>query len=331
MRQALSHPAHGYYATRDPLGRAGDFVTAPEVSQIFGEMLGLWCADMWQRAGSPELLRLVELGPGRGTLIADALRATRVVPGFGEAACVHLVETSPVLVGRQRDTLGDVNANWHESLDDVPEGSALVLANEFFDALPIQQFVRTADGWGERRVTVADDGGLAFVCDAGPVPADLPAECSVGAICERGPAAVAVMTQIAQRLCRNGGAALMVDYGYFSSGFGETLQAVRGHASADPLASPGEADLTAHVDFAALADAARRQGAAVFGPVAQGDFLRRVGAEARAAALCRGPASADRTAIVAGLQRLMDPAQMGSLFKVMCFAHPAWPVPDGVQ
>ena len=332
MRVALGHATHGYYMTRNPFGRSGDFVTAPEVSQIFGEMIGLWCVDVWQRAGAPAPLRLIELGPGRGTLMADALRAARAVPAFLRAVDVHLVETSPLLVGVQRRALGDIPATWHEDFANVPSGPAVILANEFFDALPVCQFVRTSEGWAERCVAVVGDAdGFAFV-DVDMADGDaLPEDAVAGSVHERCPAAEYLVGQIAERLCGAGGALLLIDYGDFPARAGATLQAVRGHERVDPLESPGESDLTAHIDFEVLAAAARRNGAIVRGPVMQRDFLRHLGAEARAVALCRGLGVRRRRQIVGGLQRLIDPAQMGALFKVMCVTHPAWPAPDGIR
>lgn len=331
MRLALGHPAHGYYMTRNPFGRSGDFVTAPDVSQIFGELVGLWCVDMWQRAGAPNQLRLIELGPGRGTLMADALRAAHSVPAL-EAIDVHMVETSPLLAGVQREALGGAPATWHENLADVPTGPAVILANEFFDALPVRQLVRTTEGWAERCVAVApDEDRFAYVEVSVSDVGLLPASAEMGLVYELCPTADELIGQIAERLCGSGGALLVIDYGDISTREGATLQAVRGHRRADPLELPGEIDMTAHVDFGALAGAARRCGAVVRGPVTQRDFLRRLGAEARAAALCGGSDEGKRRQILAGLQRLIDPAQMGALFKVMCVTHPAWPAPDGMQ
>ncbi len=330
MREALTHPQFGYYMTRNPLGRAGDFVTAPEVSQIFGEMIGLWCADLWPRAGAPRPVNLVELGPGRGTLMADALRAGAAVPGFGDAVQVHLVEASPVLREYQARMLGAHRPTWHGDVDDLPDGPSIVVANEFFDALPVRQFVRQADAWAERCVGLdPDSGGLAFV--TGPVVdlADPPIDS--GDVYERSAVAEAVMQGLVERLRASGGALLMVDYGHVQDGCGETLQAVRAHERVPVLAAPGEADLTAHVSFARLSAAARAFGARVCGPADQGVFLRRLGAEARAAALCRGKDEATRRDLVAGLRRLIDPTQMGTMFKVLAVTHPDWPAPDGLD
>jgi NADH dehydrogenase [ubiquinone] 1 alpha subcomplex assembly factor 7 len=334
MALALGHPTHGYYMTRDPFGRAGDFTTAPEISQMFGEMLGLWAAEAWRQMGSPGTLRLVELGPGRGTLMADLLRAARTVPEFRAALDLHLVETSPVLRDAQAAALAQAGVphRWHDRIDSVPDGPTLVLANEVFDALPVRHFVRTERGWCERLVGLGPDGALAF--GLSPLPeAGLSLKAPVGAMLELGAEGLGVMRAIARRIAGQGGAALILDYGHAASGFGETLQALQAHRFADPLAAPGEADLTTHVDFAALARTARQEGAAAHGPVTQGAFLLGLGIAARAAQL-----SASRPdqagAIEAALQRLTGPGTpdqpgMGELFKVLAITAPGSPVPAG--
>jgi NADH dehydrogenase [ubiquinone] 1 alpha subcomplex assembly factor 7 len=327
MALCLGHPRHGYYMTRDPFGREGDFTTAPEISQMFGELLGLWVAEAWSAMGRPAHFALVELGPGRGTLMADALRALRIVPECRAALSVHLVETSPMLRDVQRTTLSalsaDVRLAWNDTFADVPSGPAIVLANEFLDALPVRQFVRTETGWHERMVGLAEDR-LAFGLFAEP-ERSLVLPGRVGDLVEIGEAAQAVTRHIAGRLASDGGAALFIDYGHARSGFGETLQAVRRHAFVDPLAEPGEADLTVHVDFAAVARAAAGTGARVHGPVTQGAFLQALGIQARAAALARNAAPDTKIAIDAALNRLTGAGkgQMGDLFKVLALSHPA--------
>ena len=298
MAEANAH----YYATRDPFGVEGDFITAPEISQMFGELIGIWLADLWQRAGEPEAARYVELGPGRGTLAGDALRAMR---GADLAPQVELVETSPVLRAAQAEMLA---ARWHDDLASLPTGEPLlVVANEFFDALPVRQFA------GERELRVGFDGR--FVRD-GEVDT------------ESSPASLAIVGDLTARLATQGGAALIVDYGHDRPGTGDTLQAVSGHAFADPFASPGERDLTAHVDFDALAQAARAGGVRVFGPVAQGAWLNAMGIKARAAALAKSqPERAGE--IMTARERLTAPAQMGRLFRVMALVAPGWPEPAG--
>jgi SAM-dependent MidA family methyltransferase len=324
MALCLGHPAHGYYMTRDPFGTDGDFTTAPEISQMFGELVGLWTAEVWHLMGAPRRALLVELGPGRGTLMSDCLRAARTVPGFADAE-VHLVETSPVLRERQRHRLAGSTASftWHARLSEVPPGPAIMIANEFFDALPIRQFVRTQRGWCERLVGLAD-AKLAFGLAAEP-EARMPAGGRNGDVLEWAGVAIELTREIATRVVAHGGAALVIDYGFSTPAFGDTLQAVRRQAFADPLAEPGEADLTAHVDFARIAASARECGALVHGPVAQGDFLRALGIEARARALQAKASDAQKADIDSALRRLTDTTSdaMGALFKVLAIAHPA--------
>ncbi|WP_029031754.1 class I SAM-dependent methyltransferase [Salinarimonas rosea] len=329
MALCLGHPQHGYYMTRDPIGLAGDFVTAPEISQMFGELVGLWAAQAWIDLGRPSPFALVELGPGRGTLMADALRAAKVAPGFLEAAAVHLVETSPVLRERQRATLAAPPAtlsggvHWHAQLDAVPDLPLIALANEFFDALPVRQMVRDRGTWRERLVGLDAAGALAFglAPDADP---SITWQAPEGAVLELAAAGAAVMGALAGRIVAAGGAALAIDYGHARTGFADTLQAIRRHAFADPLVDPGEADVTAHVDFAQLAAAARGAGARVFGPATQGAFLRALGIEARARALASRASATQSEEIGAALVRLTGDrdADMGVLFKALAVAHP---------
>ncbi len=324
-----------YYATRDPIGAAGDFVTAPEVSQIFGELVGLWCAEVWRTMGEPAPARLVELGPGRGTLMADVLRAAKVAPAFRAALEVHLVETSPVLAWRQRAALAQTGAplHWHTRTESLPAGPLIALAHEFVDAFPIDQWVKTGDGWHERRVGL-QQGRLAFGLDPTPLPgieAQLPARlrpAPAGSMLER--RELAPVRDLARRIATDGGVALLIDYGHARSAFGDTLQAVRAHRFADPLASPGEADLTAQVDFEALAATTEEQGARSHGPVAQGVFLRRLGIELRAEKLKHGKDAETRAAIDGAIARLIGPAPgMGELFKAFAFADRDLPAPPG--
>jgi len=336
MTLALHDPREGYYATHDPLGAGGDFITAPEVSQMFGELIGLWMAAVWREMGSPKPVHIVELGPGRGTLMGDALRAMKIVPGLREAAIVHLVEISPVLRARQEQALetAGVPVLWHASLDDVAEGPALIVANEFFDALPVHQAVKDADGWHERHVGIGADGKLQFVLAPEPL-ADFEARLPPrlrhapnGAIFEWRDAQTA---RALGRRVTQGGAALVIDYGHAQSGLGDTLQAIRAHAYADPLASPGKCDLTAHVDFERLIEDARAAGAAAFGPLEQGEFLRRLGIEQRAAKLKANASAAVGANIDAALLRLTGRGskEMGALFKVAAFVQPSQGTPPG--
>jgi NADH dehydrogenase [ubiquinone] 1 alpha subcomplex assembly factor 7 len=324
MAACLADPAQGYYRAGVPVGAAGDFTTAPEFSQVFGELLGAWAAATWQAIGSPAPVRLVELGPGRGTLMADALRATaRPAPGFHRALDLHLVEINRDLRALQRAALGRM-ATWHDAVDDVPEGPILVLANEFLDALPVRQFLRCAEGWRERRVGY-EAGRFVFV--PGPLVADPPlepahADAAPGEVAEVAAGAQSFVAALATRLRRDPGVALFVDYGPLASGVGDTLQAVAAHRAADPLARPGAVDLTAHVDFAALLRAARRAGLAAWGPVPQGVFLTRLGLHARAALLAQAASPAQRIAIARGCARLVGDDRMGRLFKAIALASP---------
>ncbi|GEN99712.1 ATP synthase subunit beta [Novosphingobium sediminis] len=312
-----------YYGSRDPLGAGGDFVTAPEISQMFGELIGLWLADIWQRAGSPDGVCYVELGPGRGTLARDALRAAA---GAGLAPEVHFVETSPALMALQR--AAHRGAVWHHDLSELPsDRPLLIVANEFLDALPVRQLVRTASGWRERMVGLDAQGRFIPVAGTRPMDAAAPAafaEAGEGAILEASPAAATVVQEVAGRLAAQGGAALFIDYGYAEPQLGSTLQAVQAHRKVDVFAEPGEADLTAHVDFATLAEVAEQAGARWLGTNTQGHWLAALGIGARAGSLARAAPDAAE-AIEAATVRLTAPTEMGALFKVMGLAAPGWP------
>ncbi|MGH6768681.1 MAG: class I SAM-dependent methyltransferase [Xanthobacteraceae bacterium] len=330
MRLCLTHPDYGYYVTRDPLGAKGDFVTAPEISQMFGELVGLWSAAVWKAMGSPENVRLIELGPGHGTMLLDALRALHSVPAFRRALVVHLVEISPALERRQRQAVGgiDVPVKWHVGLDEVPDGPAIILANEFFDAPPVHQAVMCVDGWHERVVKIADDGSLQFSHARDPIPLFeqmLPApvrNAQIGAIFEWRTDQVGL--ELGRRVVRGGGAALVIDYGHVASATGDTFQAVRSHEFANPLRAPGLVDLTAHVDFEALAQAAESIGARAHGPLDQGEFLIRLGIETRAEALRKGSPLSKNAEINSALARLTstEGVGMGKLFKAIALADP---------
>lgn len=330
MRLALTHPQYGYYITHDPIGAAGDFITAPEISQMFGELIGLWLAAVWQQMGSPENLRVIELGPGRGTLMIDAFRAAKIVKDFQAAVVLHLVEIGPNLKEQQRRRLEPLNVPtlWHEALSDVPSGPNIIVANEFIDTLPVHQAIKQTDGWHERVVEVAPDSSLVMSASHDPLPhfdATLPrqlrASSRAGSIYEWRPDAIAI--EIGRRV-RSDGAALIIDYGHALHGFGDTLQAVAGHSFREPLRKPGQCDLTAHVDFMALAQTAEITGASIHGPVSQRDFLQRLGVEKRAAALkARAPGDKGNQ-IDQALARLTanGPGGMGELFKVLAIADP---------
>ena len=333
MELCLSHPTHGYYRRGGPIGAAGDFITAPEVSQMFGELIGLWCAAVWQTMGRPQRVRLVELGPGRGTLLADALRTANAVAAFRDAIDLHLVESSETLRAEQAALLGDARPTWHERFETVPPGPVLAIANEFFDALPIRQFERVGDAWRERVVTLAPESdALTFAvnCTACPEAARL-GTAPAGSIVERGAAREALAATLAQRIAADGGAALIIDYGHELPGIGDTLQAVKRHRRHGVLDDPGSADLTAHVDFSALAAAARRAGADAFGPVLQGEFLQALGIDARAARLQQCANTEQASAIDTALRRLIGAGEMGTLFKVLAIAHPALGAPPGFE
>ena len=339
MAACLTHPEHGYYTSGRGIGAAGDFTTAPEISQMFGELTALALAQAWLDQGAPAPFALAEAGPGRGTWMADALRATARVPGFHAGAGLHQVEVSPALRAAQAAALAGQplaqTAQWHDVVEDLPRDRPLLLmANEFLDALPVRQFVRQTEGWSERQVGLAEDGTLRFgLSPPAPRPAlaDREADTEPGGVVELAPALPAVVGAIAGRIAQAGGLALLVDYGDWRSR-GETLQAVAGHAFADPLDAPGQADLTAQVDFEAVAKAARAAGAAVHGPVPQGAFLDRLGIGARAEALARrlpeGPALENHRAAT---RRLTHPGEMGSLFKVLAVTQPGAPAPPGVS
>ncbi|MCB6179224.1 SAM-dependent methyltransferase [Rhodobacter sp. Har01] len=324
MAECLLHPMHGYYSNRDPFGAAGDFTTAPEISQMFGELVGLALAQAWADQGAPARFTLAELGPGRGTLMADALRATRSVPGFHAAAQVVLVEASPVLRARQRDKLAPHPVIWADTAADLPDQPLFLVANEFFDALPIHQYQCAPDGWRERLVGLRD-GALAFGLSERLFKAPvLPAfrDAGPGDVVEDSPASRQVILQVLHRLTRFGGLAYVVDYGGWRSR-GDTLQALRAHAFDDPLAHPGQADLTAHVDFEALCCGQPHA------YTTQGVFLLRLGIEARAARLAQGLTGAALESHLAALRRLTDAREMGSLFKVLALTGAGSPPPPG--
>lgn len=338
MALALAHPTGGYYPRRDPLGAAGDFVTAPEISQLFGELIGLALVQHWLDLGGPPHVALAELGPGRGTLMADALRAARVVPAFLAAASVHLVETSPALRERQAAALPGLPVHWHDELAGLPSDRPLLLvANEFLDALPIRQFVRRSGRWYERLVAVDASGAFGFVLAtrATPFPeavGEVRADLADGTLLELAPAREALVEGLAARLAGQGGLALLVDYGTDAEVMiGDTFQAVRRHARADPLVAPGEADLSSHVDFRALGRRALAAGAAVYGPVSQATFLGRLGIELRLRALVERATPAQGQALASGCARLLAADQMGELFRVMALAAPGALVPPGFE
>jgi NADH dehydrogenase [ubiquinone] 1 alpha subcomplex assembly factor 7 len=326
MHMAMADPVEGYYARREAIGADADFVTAPEVSQMFGELVGVWCAGAWQALGSPRRFILAEAGPGRGTLMADLLRAGAKAPGFLDAAEIRLIETSAAMRRRQSDRLAAhaPRLGWVDRLEDVEKGPLILVANEFLDALPVRQFVKTGTTWRERSIGLRSDGSFvsmlgSAVADPGILPAGHEPE-PEGSVFEWAPARDAWAETLSRRIQDTGGAALLIDYGHARSGFGDTFQAVRGHARADPFDEPGMADLTSHVDFEAITAAIARGGAMPSQTLTQGDFLLAMGLLERATALGTPLGETGREAIRVAVERLAAPDQMGRLFKVVAMA-----------
>lgn len=321
MGLCLGHPEFGYYMTQEPFGEAGDFITAPEISQVFGELIGIWLASAWTMLGSPSPFRLVELGPGRGTLMSDILRASRVVPGFAAVADVHLVETSPRLREMQKTAVSRP-VTWHTTIETVPEGPLLLVANEFFDAIPIRQFECRGGHWFERVIGITDDRlqiGLAESPARPPMPG--------GAVIEIDEARTAIAKVVGERLRAGPGAALVVDYGHLKSAPGDTLQAMRRHGFVAVTEAPGDCDMTSHVDFESLGGALARGGATVLPAIEQGDFLRAMGLEARFAKLSHAASPTVRQQLQRAEERLAGADQMGKLFKVLAAIAPGYPSP----
>ena len=329
MVLALTQPEYGYYMRKDPFGVQGDFTTAPEISQIFGELVGAWLVTQWVMMGKPNAA-LAEIGPGRGTLMADILRATSKVKGFHDAISVHLMELSPTLRQKQWTTLAGKHPDitWHMGFAEIPAKPLLLVANEFFDALPIRQYMHEADGWKERKIGLDKQGALEFVLEPAAPPEGLEHEPISENIYEYSDAARAMAFVMANRISIHGGSALIIDYGY-AHGNGDTLQAVRNHRHHEVLEEPGTADLTAHVDFETITHAAAIGGCTVYGPVGQGFFLNRLGALERCAVLCEKATEKQKEALTSGITRLTAAEQMGTLFKVLCITHPTLPKPEG--
>ncbi len=328
MAACLADPEHGYYMRSEPFGRAGDFITAPEISQIFGELVGLWTIGVWEMLGSPDPFVLAELGPGRGTLMADILRTGRVKPSFLKAASIHLVEMSPRLRQVQQAALAPSGqaVQWHGRIDDIPHAATIFVANEFFDAMPVRQFQWQDGAWAERVIGLGEDD--AFTFGLSPI-SQRPAEIALpdGAVVEASPTGKAVMTMIGERIARDRGAALIIDYGSDKPGIGDTLQAVRQHKYESPFAMPGEADVTCHVDFATLARTAAEAGVEPRTVMSQGEFLVRLGLVERANVLGRDKDTKTRDQIASGIERLAGPKAMGELFKVLAVASPGLKLP----
>jgi NADH dehydrogenase [ubiquinone] 1 alpha subcomplex assembly factor 7 len=337
MAMALHDPDEGYYARHAPIGGQGDFITAPEISQVFGELIGLWCAVMWDKLGCADPVILVELGPGRGVLMSDLLRAAASVPDFRRAQRLHLVEASAPLRVEQVKHLAQFAPVWVPRFEDLPDGPMLLVANEFLDALPIRQFVRRGVHWAERMVTLDDANRFVFV-EGRPspiggllVPEGVRDSAGEGAVVEICPAALALAAALGARFSRQAGAALFIDYGYFPSAPGPTLRALCRHRAVSELADPGTADLSAHVDFAAFAEAARSGGAETYGPVPQAQLLTELGAMERTAALRERATPSQQQALDRGIERLLDPSGMGTVFKAVAVVSPGLRAPPGFE
>jgi len=336
MAEALGHPQYGYYTSQTPFGRKGDFITAPEISQMFGEMIGLWQANNWLNLGSPAKIHLAELGPGRGTLMQDALRAMKIVPGLLDAVELHLVEISPKLRLEQQEKLKDlkqphkIQPQWHDQVSDLLQATQdaplLLIANEFFDALPIRQFEKGPDGWHERLVGLEGDDNLSLClapipCDISLIPEALHSA-DPGSIAEICPVGENIVAELSRHIIRHGGVALLIDYGHDRYGSGDTLQAMKDHKFCPILDHVGKADLTAHVNFQALKETAHKNGAKTYGPAHQGDFLNAVGIGARTEALLKVVQDEQKEDIISAYKRLTEAEQMGRLFKAMALSHP---------
>lgn len=341
MAEALFDPMAGYYATKDPLGADKDFITSPEISQMFGEFIGLWAAECWGQLGAPHPVQLAELGPGTGRMMSDALRAGAAAPGFVEAIQLSLIEASPALKMVQGNTLAQaaVQPRWLRMIDDIADGPSLIVSNEFLDCLPIRQAVKIDGVWRERLVGISPEDGsrFAFVLGGALSHADLDLipsslrDAPEGALVELRPADAPVVDAIAERFKAAPGYALFIDYGSSTPEIGDTLQAIAKHKKVDPLEEPGGADLTAWVDFQRIAELGAAAGLDVYGPMGQGEFLKGLGIETRAAALAKGRGSNDVARLGRQLERLVAPEEMGELFKVVALASPGLPPPPGLD
>lgn len=338
MQEALSHPTYGYYQVRDPFGVAGDFITAPEVSQVFGELMGIWCAVTWQQMGSPDELILVEMGPGRGTLMKDLLRGTRHIPGFHRALSVHLIETSPHLTKMQQQELKgahDLDITWHTTFETVPPKRMLFVANELFDALPIYQYIKTAQGWQEKHIGLAAENNALeeVILPAVPIMQvtleKTYLDAKDGSVVELCPAGQRLIQEISNHLATHGGAALIVDYGYGEVSFRSTLQAVKSHQYHPLLKDIGQADITAHVNFGALKQYAKASGVNAYGPITQSELLSALGIETRMQMLLEKVGGIQKQELLTGIKRLIHPEQMGELFKAIALTEKTMPAPIG--
>ena len=335
MELALAHPEHGYYMAKEPFGTSGDFVTAPEISQVFGELIGLWSAVAWQQMDHPVSINIIECGPGRGTLMKDYLRAADMVPDFRQAIDLYLVETSPALREVQNAALEGKTPQWHNALDEIPAGPSILIANEFLDALPICQLEKTPNGWAERLVGTDGEKFYFLPGDIAENTADIVPRSLKDApdrsVFEYSPAILSFADTLSRRLAGAPGYALLIDYGHDRPGTADTLQAVREHAYHPALADPGSADLTAHVDFAAVRERFLRNNTQVFGPVAQGDFLASLGIRERTEKLCQNAAAGQAATLRSATDRLISANRMGTLFRVMVAGSEGLPPPPGFE
>ncbi|WP_068315257.1 class I SAM-dependent methyltransferase [Polycladidibacter hongkongensis] len=326
MELCLSDPDHGYYTTRDPFGAQGDFITAPEVSQLFGELCGAWLLQRWLEDGCPKNCVIAEIGPGRGTLMRDMLRVFALRPQFMQASTLHLVETSPSLRKIQAKKLRPFSIKWHDSIHTLPDGPLYLIANELFDALPIQQFQWANNKWYERAIGLDDDGNLAFGLAAATLSPDqtgLPIGTipHAGDILELSAASTALIRTLAERIKSDGGSALLIDYGYTTTTCGDTFQALKAHQAISPLEQPGDADLTAHVNFESLANTAKAQGIHTFGPITQAELLLGLGLLERAGQLGTGKSANEQESIRKAVERLAADNEMGTLFKALAISQ----------
>ncbi|MCF8467495.1 MAG: SAM-dependent methyltransferase [Sneathiella sp.] len=329
MQIALTHPEYGYYSAQDPFGKTGDFITAPEISQMFGELIGLWAVDVWAKLGAPKKFNLVELGPGNGTLMADALHSAKLAPEFIDAMQLHLVETSTRLKTKQAEKLKKFDAHWHDEMPDLRDAALILIANEFFDALPIHQYMYKSGDWYERLVSCKDNR-FDYALSSKPTPVNAEVELvKDGDIFETCPEADNLVGKISNILARAGGAALIIDYGAMTGQIGDSFQAMRRHGFSDPLTAPGEADLTAHVKFGHFVKIAKTANIRIDGPTTQGRFLERLGIEARCHLLVRNASKAQRRKLMADLRRLTSAEEMGTLFKTLALSHNMLAPPEG--
>jgi NADH dehydrogenase [ubiquinone] 1 alpha subcomplex assembly factor 7 len=327
MEEALANPQYGYYQKQDPFGKAGDFVTAPEISQIFGEMIGIWVASVWQSMGSIPIA-LAELGPGRGTLMQDLLRGTKHIPGFHRNIKVHMVETSPTLQQIQKEKLGftGVEIKWHKDISSLPDIPTIIIANEFFDALPIHQYIETENGWSEKLVGIQNDK-LAFMLSSDNL--ELGHDAQIGAVLETSPVTINIVEQLSKHIASYGGAMMVVDYGYAHCGYKDTLQSVKNHQYHDILEDVGNADITAHVDFSSIAETAKKSGINASDVITQNALLLALGIEIRKQALLKNASEKQKDDIISATDRLINPDAMGTLFKAITLYNKNLPLPVG--